>query len=74
MNKATEIYLAVGLDKAPAIRKAAALAAYDYWMEMVAHGEFEPYCNQITRLMKRFRLGDWMTAISANFPLSHKPR
>lgn len=69
LSKAVEIFIALGLDKAPALRKIAVTVCSRYWFEMVRYGEFEENCKEITRLVKRFRLGDYMCAISANYPL-----
>lgn len=69
LNKAAECYLALGLDKAPAIRKVAACIAARYWLEMHRYGEFEVNCVALNRLMRRFRLGDFVTALAANYPI-----
>jgi hypothetical protein len=69
MNVETKIYLALGLDKAPAIRKVAATVAYRYWMEMHRHGWFAGNAKALARLVKRFRLGDWICALSAHYPI-----
>lgn len=69
MNKATEIYLALGLDKRPAIVRIAACILARYVLEMHRYGEFEVACRQINRLSKRFRLGDFACALFANYPI-----
>lgn len=69
MNKAAEIYLALGIDKSPAIRRIAACVAFRYWMEMHRYGEFQANIHQLERLMKRFRLGDFILAVSAHYPI-----
>lgn len=71
MNTATEIYLALGLDKAPALRKMAASVACRYWMEMHRYGEIPNNCRALNRIMKRFRLGDFICALSVHYPI-HK--
>ena len=69
MNKAAQIYLALDLDKAPALRRIAACVAARYWLEMHRHGEFKANCDALDRLIKRFRLGDFICALSAHYPL-----
>ena len=69
MNIETQIYLALGLDKASALRKIAATVAYRYWMEMHRYGSFKANEDDLGRLIKRFHLGDWICAISAHYPV-----
>ena len=69
MNIETKIFLALDLDKAPAVRKIAATVAYRYWMEMHRNGWFKANADKLARLMKRFRLGDWICALSAHYPV-----
>lgn len=73
MNIETQIYLALGLDKASQLRKIAACVAYRYWMEMHRYGEFSANIRSLERIAKRFRLGDWICALSAHYPISLKP-
>lgn len=70
MPVAAQIFLAVGLDKAPAIRRIAATVASRYWMEMHRYGEIADNCRQLDRLMKRFRLGDFIVALSVHYPIA----
>jgi len=69
MNVETKIFLALGLDKAHTIRKIAATVAYRYWMEMHRFGWFKSNQDKLTKLVKRFRLGDWICALSAHYPV-----
>jgi hypothetical protein len=69
MTKSAQIWLALGMDQWPAIRKAAALAAFDYLMIQHKLGAFPPFQAQINRLRNRFRLGDWLCALSAHYPV-----
>lgn len=71
MNTETQIFLALNLDKATALRKIAASVACRYWMEMHRYGEIPENCQQLNRLMKRFRLGDFITAISVHYPIKN---
>ncbi len=69
MNKATEIYLALGLDKSPKLRRIAACIAATLWLEMHHHGEFSANVQSLKRLIKRWRLGDYICALSAHYPV-----
>ncbi len=69
MNTATKIFLALELDKASVLRRIAASVACRYWMEMHRHGEFKANCLALDRLMKRFRLGDFICALSVHYPI-----
>ena len=69
MNVETKIWLALKLDFTSQLRKAAAIAAYHYWMEMHRYGEFSANTKALTRLVKRFKLGDWVCALSAHYPI-----
>ena len=69
MNIETQIFLALGLDKASTIRKIAATVAYRYWMEMHRNGWFKANQDSLTRIIVRFRLGDWICALSAHYPV-----
>lgn len=69
MNVATQIYLALAIDKSPALRRIAASVACRYWMEMHRYGEFRAATLALNRLMLRFRLGDFVLALSAHYPI-----
>ena len=69
LSTAAIIYLELGLDEAPLIRKLAACVACRYWMEMHRYGEFEVNVRKLKRLVKRFKLGDFICALAANYPL-----
>ena len=71
MSKAAQIYLALNLDKAPLLRRLAACLACIYWLEMHRYGEFSANVQSLNRLIKRFRLGDLVCAMAANYPLRH---
>ena len=72
MNVETKIFLALKLDEAPALRKIAATVAYNYWMEMHRYGAFQANIIALERIVKRFKLGDWIVAISAHYPLTSR--
>jgi len=74
LSTAAIIYLELGLDEAPTIRKIAATVAFRYWMEMHRYGEFQINRDKITKLVKRFKLGDFMCAIAANYPLKRQTK
>lgn len=71
MKPETEIFFALGLDKTGALRKIAAAVAFRYWMEMHRYGEFSNNVSALNKIVKRFRLGDWIMAVSAHYPLKH---
>lgn len=71
MNKAAEIFLAMNLDKASTIRRIAAHVACDYWMQMHQHGFFQPYEHALQRICRRFKLGDFILALSAHYPVTN---
>lgn len=68
MNKAAEIYLAMHLDKRPTLARIAACILTRYVLEMHRYGEFTVAVNGITKLAKRFRLGDYACALHAHYP------
>ncbi len=68
MNVAAKIFLAMDLDKAPAIRKAAACVAFDYLMELHRYGYVDDTQKQIERICRRFRVGDFIAACSVHYP------
>lgn len=69
MNTATKIYLALNLDKAPAMRRIAASVAAKYWLEMHRYGEIPNNCKELNRICKRFRVGDYICAIAPHYPI-----
>lgn len=69
MSITAQIFIALKLDKAPALRRIAASVACRYWMEMHNYGEITGNCAALNRLMRRFRLGDFICALSAHYPI-----
>lgn len=63
-----EIFLALGLDKAPAIRKIAATVTFRYLMELHRYGYVADTQREIERICRRFRLGDFIAACSVHYP------
>ncbi len=68
MDAARESYLALGVDHRPIIVRIAACVLARYVFEMHRYGEFNSACDAINRLQKRFKLGDFSTALFANYP------
>ncbi len=63
-----EIYLALGVDRSPAIRRIAATVAFRYLMELHRYGYVEDTQRQIIRICRRFRLGDFIAACAVHYP------
>ena len=72
MNKATEIYLTLGLDKAPIIRRIAACVAANYWLEMHRYGEITANIKSMERICRRFRVGDYICALAPHYPINQR--
>lgn len=68
MNIATKCYLALGIDKRPVIVRIAACVLSRYIFEMHRYGEFAVATKGITKLAKRFGLGDYAIALHAHYP------
>lgn len=71
MNKATEIFFALGMDKTNKLRKAAAYVVGRYVYEFNTFGccsEGGSYAS-FKRICKRFKLGDWAMALMAHYPI-----
>lgn len=71
LTKSAQIYLALNLDKASALRQIAATVVTRYWMELHHYGEVKDTCDEITRICKRFKLGDYVCALSVHYPIKH---
>lgn len=69
MSPAAKIYVAMNLDKAPWIRMKAAAIVAVLMIELNRDGYCEPSIQLISRLSRRFRLGDFVTALSAHYPI-----
>lgn len=72
LSVAAEIFLALGIDKWPKLRRMAANVACDYWMEMHRWGECQPNIEAMERICKRFRVGDYICALSVHYPIRKK--
>jgi hypothetical protein len=68
MNVGAEIFLALGLDHAPAIRKIAATVVFRYLMELHRYGYVDDTQKQIIRICRRFGLGDFIMACAVHYP------
>lgn len=68
LEKAVQCYLACEIDRKPQLVRIAACILSRYVFEMHRYGEFQAACDEINKLMKRFRLGDYACALFANYP------
>lgn len=63
-----QIALAFGADKWPQLRQIALSIVSKQVLELHQHGRFEPGMRLLGRVSKRWRLGDFVSAMSAHYP------
>lgn len=68
MNVAAKIFLALNLDKASSLRKISATVAFRYLIEMHRYGFISINQQQIERICKRFKIGDFIAACAVHYP------